>query len=749
MRRSMSGLLLLTFGLPFSAARAGILAPEWSRPLDAEVVSTAVGASTFNTEHLFLLLADGRVLAVSAVDSLREVGRAPKGATALVSLPTPPRGASDIALIIAVRTPGACNFVAWNRNGQQLWRAAIPGMAGIDSLFFVGEGENRAEFCAWQRGEPWLIVVSKKLWQYSASAVRLKPGFVPRDALFADFDRDDVPELVFFDGRRLDVYHPQQGRELRCQWPGPQLAGRISRPLIACAVFDSAPVLLVVTGDTLRYVDALTGDQKRRFGPNPASGLPGPPAAVVASGPTAYVAGTDRQGHCYVAKLATEGPDRPRMTLPLPVGGRVKALAFLKDWPMLLVSSGYGPENLLLYAPGLAGTADNSPGYSGARLLRVIPLRIDEDTFPDLVVLRTASDVPWRVDVFSNRLGQLRGELRQARQSLLRATLGQNDLAVRRAARRVQALESETGTGQEGNVLDRFRVLVRRRNALTYVGALVVVLLSAGLGALAVVVLRRRAAPGQQIEKQPVATRVALAADLVAVDHNFMSKGNTRAASQRLIEIRRRHGLEQDRDLGRLGRPGSKDLRGAYASVVNRLIDATPTLPLLSFIRTTAQSAPGGREIEPIETSLDKYRRLERSPGIRLVVIANHECTDYHQRFRLFANPEVRGTFEHIVLDHIRHAGSWADIILSYTVSTQWNRRLLIRFLSDSPGSIPLADGRAHITSRLRELAGLLTPGIEVPRDAKSLTGPYEKLWISIADYIAVLEETRSRPSTP
>lgn len=503
MRRSMPGLLLFTFGLPFSAAHAGVLVPEWSRPLDAEVVSTAVGANTFNTEHLFLLLADGRVLAVSAVDSLREVGRAPKGATALVSLPTAPRGASDIALIIAVRTPGACNFVAWNRNGQQLWRAAIPGMAGIDSLFFVGEGENRAEFCAWQRGEPWLIVVSKKLWQYSASAVRLKPGFVPRDALFADFDRDDVPELVFFDGRRLDVYHPQQGRELRCQWPGPQLAGRISRPLIACAVFDSAPVLLVVTGDTLRYVDALTGDQKRRFGPNPASGLPGPPAAVVASGPTAYVAGTDRQGHCYVAKLATEGPDRPRMTLPLPVGGRVKALAFLKDWPMLQVSTGYGPEKLLICAPGLAGTADNSPGYSGVRFLRVVQLRIDEDTFPDLVVLRMAADARWRIDVFANRAGQLAEQLQQARRALLRAALGQNDNMVRRAVRRVRELERETGSGEAGrgpSVLDRVRATVRRRNSLTLVGALVVVLVSGGLGLLALYSLRRRAAPGQQIE---------------------------------------------------------------------------------------------------------------------------------------------------------------------------------------------------------------------------------------------------------
>jgi|GEM_PF-1423370 len=758
-RRLAPGLCLLCFGLLLSAARAGVLAPEWSLPLDAPVVSAAVGASTFKTERLFLLLADGRVLTVSSGDSLRELGRAPNGATALVALPTPARGASDIALMLAVRQwSGACDLVAWNRNGQPLWKSAVPGMANIDSLFFVDEGENQVDLCAWQRGEPWLVSVSKRLWQYSASAVRLGPGFIPRDALVVDFDRDDAPELVLFDGVRLEVYHVRQERELRCRWRESDSvqdvgrAARLPKPRVACAVFDSTPVLLVVTGETLRYVNAMTGDEERRLVPDDDSGLPGPVAAVVARGPNAYAAGTDSVDGCYVARLVPSGPIRERRFLPRAAGERVNTLALLKDWPMIQVSTGYGPENLFVYAPGLDGTADNSPGYSGARLLRVVQLRIDEDTFPDLVVLRTAADARWRLDVFVNRAGQMAEELLQARRALRRAAFGQNDNMVRRAVRRVRELERETGPGeasQERSVLDRFRATTRRRNVLTLVGALVVALLSGGLGLLALYSLRRRAAPGQQIERQPVATRVALAADLLAVDHNFMSKGNAPAAVRRLVEIRRHHGIEQDRDLGRLGRPGSKDPRDVYAGTVNRLIEATSTLPLLSFILTTAQSAPRGRDLEPLEINLDEYRRLEREPGVRLIVIPNHECPDYHHRFRLFASPEVRGTLEHIILDHIRHAGSWADIILSYTVSTQWNRRLLIRFLSDSPRDVPLADSRAHITSQLRELARLLMSGIEVPGDSRSLSGPYEKLWLSIADYIAVLEETRSRLSTP
>jgi len=746
------GRFLAAVVLLLAVARAGILVPQWSRPLTAAFVSAAVGASTYNTERLFLLLSDGRVLAVSARDSLSDVGRAPVGTTALAALPTPPLGASDIALFLAVRTAGGCDLVAWNRNGQQLWRSPIPGMAEVDSLSFVDEAENLAEFCAWQRGEPWLVEVGKRLWDYSASATRLRPGFVPRDALLCDFNRDDSPELVFFDGARLAVYHIRQERELRCQWPEPEpvlLPGTESDagPRAACTLFDSVPVLLLVTGDTLRCVNAMTGDEQRRLTPDSASGLPGPADVVAARGAAAYAAGTDSLGRCYLARLTATGPVREHMLLRVASGSRVSALDMLGDWPMLQVSR-YGTGKLLLYAPGLTGTDDNSPGYDGVRFLRVTQLRVDQDTLPDLVVLRTAGDASWRIDVFANEAGRLSDELQRARQALLRAAVGQSDDAVRRAVRRVRDLERETGAGdvsQERSVLDRYRASTRRRAAFAYSGALVAAILSAGLGWL--VLRRRRRAPVQGIERLFIADRVALAADLIALDHNFMSKGNRPAGFERLIEIRNRYGLERDRDLGQTGHVSSQHLSGVYAGAITRLIDATTTLKLFDLVQNAAQSSPRGSEFEFLELTPEELRRLERRPGVRLIALANHESPEYLRQFRVFANPEVRGTLEHIVLDHIRHSAKWAHIITSYTVNTQWNRRLLISFRSDSPHVVPFADPRAHITSQLRELQSMLRPAIEIPRDASALVGPLERLWLSIADYVAVLEEARARAS--
>ncbi len=785
--------MLLIAGCLLPLAHAGILAPEWSRPLTSPVISASARPKEDGTEELFLLLADRRVMVVSLLDSLTELGRAPEGTTALVALPWVGGGADapgtggddDAALLLAARGgAGSCHIVAWNRRGQPLWDCLLTivnrqlpvanSLSGIDSMAFIAWHEDRAELCAWQRGEPWLVVAGSD----QVRATRLLPGFVPLDALIVDINGDGVPELVFCDGRQFAVFYTRQNRELRCEWPGsPTTNGQEpgTRDLVACAVFDSVPVLLVLTGDTLRYVDALTGAEQQRLahdrgsgvgvqgsGPRPPApdpwspsdrGLPGFPRAVCASGPAAYVAGADRQGRGYVVALDASGSARPRLRLP--PSNYACGLALLKDWPMVLVNVGHGPQNLFIYPPSLAGADANSPGYSGARLLRVLPLRLDDDTFPDLVVLRTAADARWRVDAFTNRLGLLTRELDQARQALQRAALGSDGNEVIRASRRVELLAAAIGPGAaspEARLLRRHWLAARRRNDVIYLWGLLAFCLAAGLAVLAAFVKRRRAGPsGRQIESKPLPTSGALAAELIAVDHNFISKGNTPAAIERLTEIRNRHGLTHDRDLARLSQLATRNsqLADIYTSAVFRLIDSTPTLALLDFIETTARSAPRGRDIETLELRQEDLRRRERGPGIRLICAANHEYPDCYRRFRLFSSPEVRGTLEHIILDHIRHAGAWADIVLSYAINTQWNRRLLIRLLSDSPRVIPLADPRAHITSQLLDLASLLGPAIEIPAADSPFASPHEKLWLKIADYISVLEETRTRLSTP
>jgi hypothetical protein len=388
----------------------------------------------------------------------------------------------------------------------------------------------------------------------------------------------------------------------------------------------------------------------------------------------------------------------------------------------------------------------------------VLPLRLDDDTFPDLLVLRTAADAPWRIDAFTNRLGLLARELDQARQALQRAALGRDGNEVIRAIRRVDALASEIGPGPAATnpvtrPLDQYRLAVRRRNYITYAGVLLAFCLAAGLLVLAVYITRRRAGPSsQQIENKPLPIRVALAAELVAVDHNFLSKGNTPAAIERLIETRNRLGLVHDRDLARLtlepAGPGPS-LCDIYTRAISRLIDSTPTITMLDLIEKTARSAPRGRDLETIELSQEEYRLRGPGRGFKLICVANREYPDIYRHLRVFANPELRSTIEHIILDHFRHADTWAVITLRYTVNTQWNRRLLIQLLSDSPHAIPIEDHRAHITSQLLELATLLRPAIEIPAADIPLADPHEKLWLKITDYISVLKETRARLSTP
>jgi hypothetical protein len=521
------------------------------------------------------------------------------------------------------------------------------------------------------------------------------------------------------------------------------------------------PVLLVLTGETLRFLDGFSGSEKAALAEGP-GGFPGSPRAVCASGSAAYVAGEDREGASFLARLAGLGRAGRAVTLPLPSTTRVRALSVLGDWPALTAATDRGSDNLFIYSPTLAAASDNSPGYTNVRLLRAVPLHLDADSFADVAVIRTSADAGYRLDVFSNRLGELTAELKAAEGNLEHAVLGREENDVIRALRRVELLKAAVSPGtapeaDEKRLRSRFQAESRRRNLRTR-GAVTTAALSLVAGIVLLLVLRRRrraVPPGQQIENKQLPVRVALAADLVALDHNFLSKGNHQAAFERFVEVRDRHGLTLDRDLCRLtdaptpGPLAPDPLPGIYSRAISRLIDSTPTVPVYELICKACRSAAGDRPLEELELTREGLRRMEHEPGFRLICIRSIEHPDIYRRLRWFSNPVLRGALEHFVVDHFRYADTWAAIVLDYLVNTQWNRRLLVRFLSDSSCSIDFRRQDGHLVSQTVDLAALLRPGIELPTYDSATAVPNEKLWLKNADYISVLEETRARLEGP
>jgi hypothetical protein len=256
---------------------------------------------------------------------------------------------------------------------------------------------------------------------------------------------------------------------------------------------------------------------------------------------------------------------------------------------------------------------------------------------------------------------------------------------------------------------------------------------------------RQRRDQCRLVERMPLSGRVALAVDLVAMDHNFVTKGNWPAAAERLRDIRDRAGLNRDVDLSRVGDQAEPH----YSRVVGRLVDDSPTDPVLEFILTALRRARPDATVEFRPVSRGLVRDELSAPGFRVLGIENREYPDIYARVRWFSSPKLRSVIEHLIVDHARYARARAVVLLDYTVSTQWNRRLDVSLYSDSVGSIDLGRTGGHLVSELRELCISLGPVVEIPPAGWRPHTPDEKLWLRTADLISVLEETRVRLTGP
>lgn len=719
-------LLLLALAASLSAAD---LEPLWSRPLPAAPVSAVVRTRPDGREELLLLFEGGWLAVASEAGKLRELGRLPPGFRAVAALPGHALVAAGREALVAVDDSGRV---------ARRWRAP----ADFDSLWLSGAAAGgAARFVAWRDGTPYLLELGDSVF-----CRRLDFGFRPLSSTLVDLDADGWPEFIATDGAGFalaDCGHDRVLVQALGRLGGTGVGGR----LVAAVDVDrdSAGEILVLTDqrdagfDTLRCLDAATVRQRWAVGAGGASAL-----AAVGSRPCLAVVGPN--GALVLRLLEPDG--RVNRDVELPASARLLGLAALGRRPLASLRFGSGPSGIRLLSPGLEDSRFESPGYSGVAWLRAFPVRLDADSFPDLLVVRTSADAGWRIDAFRNRLGALAGQLAVARRLAAELAAAGDDVGMARAQRRAQLLAERVELPEEAPTESELRLRVRvRRRRLVLLG-LLATLAAVGMSAAGLVTLLRfrRRRYVRAIEELPLSVRAALATDLVAVDHNFVSKGNWPAAAERLRELRAVNGLERDIDMARI----EKEVEPWYSGAVGRLVEATSTEPLLELVVATARLAlrAAPADVPVVEVTRGDLRRQPPPPGTRIVCIRNREYPDIYARLRLLSSPKLRSLIEHVIVDHFAYAAREACIVIDYSVSTQWNRRVTVRLFSDSLDRIDLTRRDGHLVSQLAELHSVLRPAVEIPGPdwrPETLGVMEEKLWMRFADLVSVLEETRAR----
>jgi len=236
---------------------------------------------------------------------------------------------------------------------------------------------------------------------------------------------------------------------------------------------------------------------------------------------------------------------------------------------------------------------------------------------------------------------------------------------------------------------------------------------------------------------------LSLGSDTIALDHIFVSKGNTGGALSRIDELRRQHGLTRDPDLMRI----RTSLEPYYSHYIYRLINKPKTIDFLTWVLETIRALPLEHGLNVVTMTREQLvQRLREGSfaGNWLVKIQNWDAPDVLEHMRLYHDRAVQRWLEHALADNLRHAQTWSVIAFEYTINTTWNRKITIHFLNDGPGVVDLSLTTTHLGAQFQELHRLLGNYFEFSRSPAELL-EYEKFWVRTWDYLSVLEDTHRR----
>lgn len=424
-------------------------------------------------------------------------------------------------------------------------------------------------------------------------------------------------------------------------------------------------------------------------------------------------------------------------------------------------------DEIKLFSPDYFSTSRIITADQGEKIDNITIGSINGDTLLDLLVVREKGEGNYAIDCLINHTDILFRAEQELWNSYNTALENGDYILTKRLERQAKILASSFGDILAAVRTESFiRRTWRRKIEIAFVRSfLIAILIIAILGGFGLIVIRplikKKLWNKTQIETKSIPSIVRIATDIIALDHNYVVKGNLSGAYNRLKDIMSKYQMNNDRDLEVLLQKncgmdsvlGVKlqpaDFQIPYYRFIKRLSAESRTINIIAVIKKICQnlldpSVPI-KEIwlnrkEYITDKIWREKNLKDNElSVSFIYLVNRDFPDIYNLTRIFWNSRLYNWFEHICGDHLRYAKHNAEFVFDYETATEWSRKLVIHLVSDSEKRIDYNQRDSHLQSEFEEIKIDFQDYILVPDNELALYYPNEKIWIKIVDLISIL----------
>lgn len=235
-----------------------------------------------------------------------------------------------------------------------------------------------------------------------------------------------------------------------------------------------------------------------------------------------------------------------------------------------------------------------------------------------------------------------------------------------------------------------------------------------------------------RLENRSLPQLIRIIEDFIALNHNYLIKGNFLGAQNQIKKISESFKLVEEEILYLKETLEPKFFIENYLSLSQKILNNKNIINLIEFFKEINRSLEKKMEFQKINSfEINEYLKKD---GYYLVQIDDPFIGEENLDYKIFLDNKIENFLTHLIIDHLKYAYKKAILALEKKVITDWQKKIILHFYSDGKTEIDFEKG--HLAEEIKEIKEIYFDYLDIIKGFQ----PEEKLIIIFSDLVGIIE---------
>ncbi|MEO0097775.1 MAG: hypothetical protein ABIK78_06750 [candidate division WOR-3 bacterium] len=234
-----------------------------------------------------------------------------------------------------------------------------------------------------------------------------------------------------------------------------------------------------------------------------------------------------------------------------------------------------------------------------------------------------------------------------------------------------------------------------------------------------------------RLENRSLPQLIRIIEDFIALNHNYLMKGNILGAQNRIKKFWEDFKLVEEEILYLKETLEPKFFMESYLSLLKKIFNNKNIADLIAHLKEINKSLEKKMEFQRVNSfDIEDYLKKE---GYYLLQVCDPFIED-NESYKIFLDKKIENFLIHLITDHLKYAKKKAAIVLEKKIITDWQKKIILHFYSDAETEVDFEKG--HLAEEIKEIKEDYFEYLNITKGFQR----QEKLVLVFSDLIGIIE---------